>query len=386
MEGENEIRSIVCDYGTGMVKAGFSGEEVPMAVFPSIIGRPPHNGVMVGMGQNDVYVGHETQPNRDILSLTYPIERGVVKNWDDMEKIWFHTFYNQLHVPPEEHSILLTESALHSKADREKLAEIMFETFHFTALCVANEALMSLYIRNRETGIVMDLGDGIGHIVPIYKGFPVPDAITSFYVAGRELTDQLANILAERGYSFTTSSEKETVRDMKEKLSYIALDFEQEMELSKTSVSVERNYELPDGQVITIGNERFRCPEVLFQPSMIGERAAGIHEAIYNSIMKCDADIRKTLFENIVLSGGSTMFPGIADRMNKEITALAPCSMRTNVDAHRNRLHSVWHGGSHVASLCTFHEEMCMSKSEYDESGPSVVHSKCCSFKDFKWW
>ena len=257
----------------------------------------------------------------------------------------------------------------------------MFETFDVPAMYVSNKAVLSLYSSGRTTGIVMDSGDGASYAVPIYEGHSLPQLTSKIDIAGRDITEYLMRIQMERGLPRTTRDGREIAHDIKEKLAYVALDFEQEMATVSSSSTLQKSYELPDGHIITVGDERFRSPEVLFKPSLLGTEQAGIHEEIYNSIMKCDVDIRKDLYSSIVLSGGSTMFPGFAERVQKEMSALAPSSMDVKIIAPADRKHDVWNGGCITARRSTF-QKMCVSKEEYAEHGASIVHQKC--FEDQK--
>ncbi len=320
--------------------------------------------------------GNEAESKRGVLSIRYPVERGIVSNWEDLEALWSHTYSNELRVAPEDHPVLLTEAPMNPKKNREQMIQIMFETFQAPAMYVKIQAVLSLLASGRTTGLAVDSGDGVTHSVPIFEGYSIDSAITRIDLSGSDLTSYLMKILHERGNKFSTTSEREVVRDIKEKLTYVALEFDAEMQSNAAHNTIEKSYELPDGNVIVLGNERFRAPEVLFQPHLIGREMMGMHESVFSSIQQCEIDLRRDLFGNILLSGGTTLIPGLTERLHKELTALAPSHMKVKITAPEDRRYSVWIGGSMLASLETF-EDMWVTKSDYAEYGAGIVHTKC---------
>ncbi|TFF97580.1 MAG: actin, cytoplasmic 2 [Promethearchaeota archaeon] len=374
---ENKLlnKALVVDNGTGISKNGFGGEDQPRSVFPTMVGRPKYGNIMPELQDYDRewYIGQDAMELKGVLELNYPIEHGTITDWPSMERIWHYTFYSDLRVDPSEHPVLLTEAPLNPRKNREKMTEIMFETFNIPALYVATQAVLSLYASGRATGVVIDIGDGVSHIVPIYEGFALSHAIQRIDLAGRDITGYLQRLLRQDGFSFTTSAEKEIVRDIKEKLCYVALDTEKEMRLSKRVAGMKKAYMLPDGETINIGVERFLAPECFFNPSVIGKELNPIDDLIVNAINGCDVDLRRDLYSNIVLSGGSTMFPGIKERLTREIKEQIAESVDVKIIAPPERMYSVWIGGSILSSLKTFHR-MWISRREYKELGPQVIH------------
>lgn len=359
------------------MKAGVASDETPSCVFPAVVGRPKHKKVGGGDDEEEFFLGDAAMAKRGVFEISYPVEHGVVNDWAEMEQIWKYTFFEQLRINPEEHAVLVTEAPMQAKKNRERMVEVLFEKFDVPAMYVAIQAVMSLYSSGRTTGCIVDSGDGVTHVVPVYEGFACNHAIMRMNLAGRDLSEFMCTELHAIGQNFTSSSEKDIARQMKETQCYVALDYDEECKKFKdTPVDIEKTYELPDGNQLTLGSCRYRVPEVLFQPSMMGKEMMGIHEATSKSIKDCDIDLRRQLLANIVLSGGCTMFPGINERLTREIKLLTPQKVEVKVIAAPNRRYLVWQGASIVANLSQFHK-MLVWKSEYDDVGPGIVHTKC---------
>lgn len=375
MSDELHTKPLVLDNGTGYTKIGFAGEDQPRSVFPTLIGYPKNPIVMPDVEAyfREYYIGEEAMNLRGVLKLQYPMEHGQVKDWQAMERIWHYIYYNDLRVNPNEHPVMLTEPPLNDKKNKEKMAELMFEQFNVPAMYVSMQAILSLYASGRTTGLVIDAGDGVIHIVPVYEGFAISHAIHRSDIGGRDITNYLRTLLKQRGYSLTTSAEKEIVRDIKERLCYIALDPEKELKLAEKVSGMEKDYTMPDSEVINIGSERFMAPELLFSPGVIGSEEEPLDELIYRMVQNCDVDLRRDLFSNIVLSGGSTMFPGLKERLHKELVELVPDTTEVKIISPPERRYSVWIGGSILSSLKTF-KKLWVTKKEYKENGPSAVY------------
>lgn len=407
---EDAKYAIVIGNGSTTIKAGFSGDDAPRAVFPSAVGRPRVHGALVGI---DYFIGNDCNIYQ---ALSYPLKYRLVTNWNDMERIWHHTFYNELRIAPEEHAVLLTESPFNPERNRETLARIMFETFNVPAMYLAVDAVLALYASGRSTGIVLDCGHTVTNTVPIFEGHALLHAANRLNIGGRDITDYLMRLLNDRGHSFTTSGEREIARDIKENLchfepklvefehyytvnnlleravimrnvfggditrilsQYLPQSAEQDVDYQSIFNDLKTvDYELPDGQVIAVGEERLKAPQILFQPNLVDQNGDGVHKLLLDSIGKCEKDIQRDLFGNVVLSGGSTMFHGILETLQMELEVFAPKSTKIDVIAPPERKDSVWIGGSMLSSLSTF-QEMWISKDEYEEYGPCMVHRKC---------
>ena len=276
-----------------------------------------------------------------------------------------------LNAKQEEHPVLMTEAPLNPRSNRNKMAEIMFETIRAPALYFTPPSVLSLYASGRTTGVVLDVGDTVTHAVPVYEGFALQHSISRSDIAGRDVTRELQLQLRRAGLSFTTTAEADLAKTIKEETCFLTP--------TPTDESAEREskiqYQLPDGSVVNLGAERYAAPNLLFDPTLIGSEEPGASDILVSSIMKSDIDLRSKLYSQIVLAGGSTLTPRFGDRLLYDLRARSPAHTRIRISAPPERLYSSYVGGSILASLATF-KNMWVSKEQYEEEGSRILHRR----------
>ncbi|KAJ9638826.1 Arp2/3 complex subunit, actin nucleation center [Coniosporium tulheliwenetii] len=387
---------IVLDGGTGFLKAGYAGQNFPDHQYPSIVGRPilrseERDGDIVVkdiMSKGKASGAHPTTALADSRHQLQ-MENGIVKRWDDMQHLWDYTFFEKMQIDPTGRKILLTEPPMNPLKNREQMCEVMFERYNFGGVYVAIQAVLALYAQGLSTGVVVDSGDGVTHIVPVYESTVLNHLTRRLDVAGRDVTRNLISLLLRRGYALNRTADFETVRQIKEKLCYVSYDLELDQRLSEDTTVLVESYTLPDGRVIRVGSERFEAPECLFQPHLVDVEQPGMAEFLFNTIQAADVDVRSDLYKAIVLSGGSSMYPGLPSRLEKELKQLWLTKVlqgnperlnrfKVRVEDPPRRRHMVFLGGAVLANIMAERENMWISKQEWQEQGPahwkSLVH------------
>jgi actin-related protein 2 len=385
---------VVCDNGTGYVKCGFGGDNFPRHHFPSIVGRPQLRAGTKTKGKNvtlkPIMVGDECLGVEEYLEIKRPLENGQIRDWSDIIHIWDYVFNTKLNIDPTEHKILLTEPPMNPKKNREKMLENMFENYKFPYCHVAIQAVLVLYAQGLNTGVVVDTGDGVTHVIPVYQGYSLPNVTRRLDVAGRDITRYLIKLLQLRGYSLTAGADFETARRLKEAYCYCALDTAAETRLAEETTTLVEKFKLPDGRTITIGRERFKAPECLFRPDLLGKEVPGIAEQVFSAIQAADIDLREEFYRHIVLSGGTSMLAGFPSRLEKDVTdifvqrtlkgdrkLLKKSRVKIKIEDPPRRKNIVFMGGSVLANLMKdVSEEFWFKKTDWDEMGPSMLNRK----------
>lgn len=361
---------LVVDAGASAVRAGFAGEAAPGIVFPAYTGCVKHERVMLGAPTPSEFVGAEALENRGLLRLTHPITHGVVRNWADMELLFHHMYTPRKHdvkgIESEDHPVLLTEAPLNVRKNRERMAELFFETFNVPALYFAVPAVLSLYASGKTNGLALDVGDSVAYCVPVYKGFAISNAIMRSDLGGADVTDFLQLLLRKIGVSLLTTAEREVVKEIKDAHSFLASSAE-------PSAGASVSYKLPDGQKIEIGHtELARAPEILFRPLVAGSEERGVAELVSDAISRSDLDLRSTFYQSILLSGGFTETRNFGDRLLNELKASSPPATKLRIFAPPDRVNSAWTGGSFLGGLSTF-KKMWVSAEDWAEN-PGRIH------------
>ncbi|CAI2372658.1 unnamed protein product [Moneuplotes crassus] len=380
---ESKSNNIVCDNGSGYIKIGYGGDNFPLYTLQGVVGRPLiRSGEKVDGGElKDIMICDETTKYRSMLELSYPLIEGTVKNWDDMELVWEYAFQNKMNLGDlGDKNVLLTEAAVSPKKNRIKMADVMFNKFGWGGLTFEIQALLCLFCEGLITGLVLDSGDGVSHTIPVSEGYVLDDYVQRLNVAGRHVTEYLGKLLLFSGYAFNSSSDYEILRTIKETACYVSYDIARDRKLAMDTCVVNKEYRLPDKKKIILGRERFEAAECLFDPSLIDVEREGIPNMILETIMKSPLDCRKDLYNNIVLSGGSTMFPGYPTRVEKDLWTLFKDiimegkeyehGIKIRINDSFRRKHSVFTGGSVLSQLKGLN---WITKEQYEEEGERCI-------------
>eukprot|EP01063_Lacrimia_lanifica_P028114 TRINITY_DN4055_c0_g1_i1.p1 TRINITY_DN4055_c0_g1~~TRINITY_DN4055_c0_g1_i1.p1 ORF type:complete len:398 (+),score=149.06 TRINITY_DN4055_c0_g1_i1:51-1244(+) len=369
--------AVIIDNGTGALKCGMAGSSKPESIIPNLVGRPhKKRGLLkkkkdIDMDTPDVLLGADALAHTGNIAITQPMADGIVHSWADMQSLWELAF-EELDADPMDQPVLLTEAPCNPKKTRHQIVEIMFEQFDVPALQLKMQAICSLYASGRTTGLVLDSGDGVSHTVPVQDGWVIENAIQRSNIAGREVTDMLQRVLFQKGYNFSSHREMQYVKDIKEAGCYVAENFKDELEACEKNPSeFEYKYTLPDGQRVTFTDERFKAPEVLFQPMRIDSEELSWQGLTWASIQACGIDSRPMMFENILLSGGNTLFKNIGGRLKSEIQDIATAKNRSaviKVWEDSGRAEAVFAGASVLASLPSFNKDW-LKRDTFDEEG-----------------
>ena len=280
---------IIFDNGSGYLKAGLSNKEIPMCTIPAIIGRP-----MPGFKQKEAdvelkpeMIGDEVTPVRSLLELTYPMEEGIIKNDGDMALLWDYVLNTKLGLVKgdlKSRKLLMTEAPNNPTKNKEKMAQILFEKIGIGFFNIEPQAKMTLYCEGGETGVILDSGDGVTHVIPIAKNYVLQHQIKRLDIAGRHITNYLTRLMQIKGYAFNSTADFEIVRELKEKYCFVSCDIDQDRKLDQETTYYNSYTKLPDGRKIRISCEKFEAPEILFQPHLVQNEQPGVHEILYNCI------------------------------------------------------------------------------------------------------
>lgn len=360
--------AVVIDSGSYFTRGGFAGQEQPQCVLRTVLVRP--------RSAQQHLPAIESTGGGAAAPLSYPLKYGVVEDWEAMRALWSHLFCCCLQVPPEEHPVLLAESPSCPAADREKAAEVLFESFRVPALHMANTGFLSLCAHGRVTGLAVEAGAAMSHVTSVCGGRTLRKGSRCLGVAGEQLSRHLHRLLLEspREPSVLQALTKKALTRMKEQCCYVSLDYERD--LWDRGCHRPARFQTPDGHWITLGKERFCCPEPLFRPELLHHSCPGLHQLAGQSLQTVPDHARRHMLGNIVLSGGSSMFPGFPERMCLELNLLFQgTGVHVEVLANPKRGTAAWAGGSMAASLTSF-QHTWMTKGEYQEHGAEYVHTK----------